>query len=167
MVVPPGNHRDSDLRRTCSVRRKARDPRTPGRTVRSAVTAGGSCIMRVKACILRRCASRFCEVSTMAASHTPGHDRRKRERFDIRYSVTIKGPLGTVSGETKNVSSNGALITCASRELLLPGATLDLTIKHASHSSVETSARVVWSNVRGFRHDSLIRWIGVRFIGRD
>jgi|GEM_PF-3385988 len=31
-----------------SVRRKVRDPRTPGRTAISAVAAGGSCIMRVK-----------------------------------------------------------------------------------------------------------------------
>jgi hypothetical protein len=46
MAVPPGNHRGSDLRRTCSVRRKVRDPRTPGRTARSPVAAGGSCIMR-------------------------------------------------------------------------------------------------------------------------
>ena len=48
MVVPPGNHRGSNLRRTCSVRRKVRDPRTPGRTARSAVVAGGSCVMRVR-----------------------------------------------------------------------------------------------------------------------
>jgi len=48
MVVPPGNRRGSDLRRTCSVRRKVRGPRTPGRTARSAVAAGGSCIIRVR-----------------------------------------------------------------------------------------------------------------------
>jgi len=47
MGVPPGNRRGSDLRRTCSVRRKVRDPRTPGRTARSAVAAGASCITRV------------------------------------------------------------------------------------------------------------------------
>jgi hypothetical protein len=50
MAVPPGNHpaasRDLDLRRTCSVRRKVRDPKTPGRTARSAGAAGGSLIMR-------------------------------------------------------------------------------------------------------------------------
>jgi hypothetical protein len=44
--VPPGNHRSSDLRRTCSVRRKGRDPRTPARTARSAIGAGGLCTMR-------------------------------------------------------------------------------------------------------------------------
>ena len=30
MVVPPRNHKGSDLRRTCVVCRKVRDPRTPG-----------------------------------------------------------------------------------------------------------------------------------------
>jgi len=45
-----------DLRRTCSVRRKVRDPRTPGRTTRSAVGAGGSCIVRPRfhALLVRR-----------------------------------------------------------------------------------------------------------------
>jgi len=46
MVVPPGNRRGLDLRRTVWVRRKVRDPRTPGRTAISAIAAGGSCIMR-------------------------------------------------------------------------------------------------------------------------
>jgi hypothetical protein len=32
MVVPPGNRRVLDLRRTCIVRRRVRHPRTPGRT---------------------------------------------------------------------------------------------------------------------------------------
>jgi hypothetical protein len=48
MGVPPGNRRGPDLRRTCSVRRKVRDPRTPGRTVSSAVAAGGLGIMRAR-----------------------------------------------------------------------------------------------------------------------
>jgi hypothetical protein len=99
----------------------------------------------------------------MTASHTPGHERRKRERFDLRYSVTIKGPLAVVSGETKNISLSGALITCATREPLFPGSTFDLTIKRPSDSSVETSAKVVWSYVAGFHHDSLICRVGVRF----
>ena len=46
MGVPPGNHRGSDLRGTWSVRRKGRDPRTPGRTAIFAVAVGGSCILR-------------------------------------------------------------------------------------------------------------------------
>jgi len=48
MVVPPGNHRGSNVRRTLSVGRKVRAPRTPGRTAISAVAAGGSCIMRAR-----------------------------------------------------------------------------------------------------------------------
>lgn len=117
-----------------------------------------------KGCILRRRASRFCEECTMEASETPNHERRKRERFDIRCSVKIKGPAGTLFGETKNISPSGALITCASTEPLLPGETLELTIKRPSNLSIETSARVVWCSVPGFGRESLICWIGVRFI---
>ena len=48
MAVSPDDHRGSDLRRTFSVRRKAQDPRTPGRTAGSAVAAGVSGIMRAR-----------------------------------------------------------------------------------------------------------------------
>jgi hypothetical protein len=53
MGVPPGNHRGLDLSRTCSVRRKVRDPRTPGRTAIAAVAARGSCVMRAKVPVLK------------------------------------------------------------------------------------------------------------------
>lgn len=49
-----------DLRRTCSVPRKGRGPRTPGRTARSAVAAGGSCIVRASEGGRRRQRLRIC-----------------------------------------------------------------------------------------------------------
>jgi len=115
--------------------------------------------------ILRRRASPFYKVRIMAAIHEHGQEKRKRERFNVRYPVTIKSSQGLISGETKNISPSGALIVCACGGPILPPETLALTIKRASHSSIETSARVVWSNVRGFRQNSLICWIGVRFTG--
>jgi len=45
-----------------SVRRKVRDPRTPGRTARSAVAAGGSCIMRARMGVTRKEKKGFCLV---------------------------------------------------------------------------------------------------------
>jgi hypothetical protein len=101
----------------------------------------------------------------MPAIHTHDHERRNRERFDMRCSVTIKSSQGVLFGETKNISPSGALIECACGDPILPPQALYLTIKRRpdSESSVKTSARVVWSNVRGFRHDSLICWVGVRF----
>jgi hypothetical protein len=103
-------------------------------------------------------------VRTMAAINTHGHERRKRGRFDVRYSVTIKSSQGILSGETKNISPSGALIACACAQPIFPTETLDLTIKRPSDSTIETSARVVWSSVPGFRHDSLLCWVGVRFV---
>jgi hypothetical protein len=119
----------------------------------------------VKTGILGRCASPFHKVRTMAAIHEHDQEKRKRKRFNVKYPVTIKSSQGVISGKTKNISPSGALIECACGDPILPPETLALTIKRSSHSSVETSARVVWSNVRGFRQDSLICWIGVRFIG--
>jgi len=42
MDVPPGNRRGLDPRRTKTVRRRVRHPRTPGRTLISAVVADDS-----------------------------------------------------------------------------------------------------------------------------
>jgi hypothetical protein len=99
----------------------------------------------------------------MADSVTHHHERRKRERFNIRYSVTIKSPQGILSGETRNVGVSGAMITCSSKEPLFPGTTFDLTIHPPSDSPVETSARGVGSSVAEFPHHSLIYWVRVCF----
>jgi hypothetical protein len=52
MAVPPGNHpaapRDSDLRRTCSLRRRVRDPRTPGFQLYSTRRTRGRVICETK-----------------------------------------------------------------------------------------------------------------------
>jgi len=42
MSVPPGNRRGLEPRRTCTVRRRVRHARRPGRTVISVVVAGHS-----------------------------------------------------------------------------------------------------------------------------
>jgi len=46
--VSPGNHRGLDPRRTWTVRRRIRHPRTPGRTLISTVAAGDSWNIRTK-----------------------------------------------------------------------------------------------------------------------
>lgn len=105
------------------------------------------------------------EECALSPNHTNRDERRRHERINLHYSVTIKSPQGILSGETKNISPGGALIICVCREPLLPGEPLDLTIKRSSQSSVETSAKVVWSSIPGFRNDSLVCHIGVRFTG--
>jgi hypothetical protein len=91
------------------------------------------------------------------------HERRRRQRKTLRYLVTIKSSQGVLSGETKNISLSGALIECPCSEPILPPETLHLTFEGADHPYGETSATVVWSSVPGFRHDSLICRVGVRF----
>jgi PilZ domain len=104
------------------------------------------------------------KASTMAESPTHRYERRSRERNNIRYPVTINSSQGILPGETKNISPSGALIACACKELILPPEMLDLTIKRPPDTPVETSARVVWCSVHGFRTDRLICWLGVRFM---
>jgi len=99
----------------------------------------------------------------LSPNHANLGERRRRERINLRYAVTIKSSQGILSGETKNISPGGALIACACGEPLLPGEPLDLTIKRPSQTPVEKSAKVVWCSIPGFRNDSLVCQIGVRF----
>jgi hypothetical protein len=99
----------------------------------------------------------------MLENHAQSSERRRRQRKTLRYSVTIESSQGVLSGETKNISLSGALIECACSEPILPSETLHLTFEGSSRPHGETPARVVWSSVPGFRDDSLICLIGVRF----
>jgi hypothetical protein len=91
------------------------------------------------------------------------YERRRRQRKTIRYPVTIKSSRGVLSGETKNISLSGALIECACSEPIFPPATLHLTFGDTSRPDGETPATVVWCSVPGFRDDSLLCVVGVRF----
>jgi hypothetical protein len=91
------------------------------------------------------------------------YERRGRQRKTLRYPVTIKSSQGVLSGETKNISLSGALIECACGEPILPPETLHLTFEGSSRPHAETPAMVVWCSVPGFRDDSLVCLVGVRF----
>jgi len=100
----------------------------------------------------------------MAEAHTQGQERRERDRFDIRYSVTIRSPRGLVDRETKNMSGTGALTSC--EQPLFLGETCDLILWPPFDSPIETAAKVVWSRLHDVTGKIGVCEAGVHFLQR-
>ncbi|MGB7030514.1 MAG: PilZ domain-containing protein, partial [Syntrophobacteria bacterium] len=76
------------------------------------------------------------------------HDKEKRQRPRARVSwqVTIKSSQGDLSGETLNVTVDGALVLC--REPLEPNDTIEMVMNvPALVSPLIIPARVIHSNI--------------------
>ena len=89
-------------------------------------------------------------------------DRRSRIRFNVRYPVTITTSRGTMEGETKDMSADGASISCP--EPLNPNEPFLLKVEFPTGLSVEVSAEVVWTNIPGPEDEMTARGMGVRFL---
>ena len=94
-------------------------------------------------------------------------DRRKRMRFKVKYPVIMKTAHGTFMGVVKNMNGKGALIHC--RAPVLQSETFVLEVELPNGSSVELSAKVIWTRFPESKEELEMRGMGVRFIweGRD
>jgi hypothetical protein len=90
-----------------------------------------------------------------------GEERRLRPRVEVSWSVTLLTPEGPISGETKDMSMQGAFIYC---EKPLPLAERFVLSVKTPATSMQVMAQVVWSkNYTDARKDEP-RGMGVRFI---
>ena len=92
------------------------------------------------------------------------HDKEKRQRPRARVSwqVTIRSSQGDLSGETLNVTVDGALVLC--REPLEPNDTIEMVMNvPALVSPLRIPARVIHSNICDPEDETLCYEIGVRF----
>jgi len=89
-------------------------------------------------------------------------NRRRFVRHHLECPVTVTTSQGTVSGQAKNLSGDGALICC--QQPLAPRKCMDLTIKFSDGFSMQVPSEVVWS-CRAYAVDekSLYK-MGVRFL---
>ena len=90
-------------------------------------------------------------------------EQRQHPRAEIRWPVTIRPSLGTIKGETLNVSSMGAFIKCCeplnSNEVFI----LDIDVPVLDHP-LKAIAEVVWSNRGGNKNEITQYGMGIRFI---
>ena len=89
-------------------------------------------------------------------------ERRKFIRHNLECPVTVVISQGTISGQAKNLSGDGALICC--QQLLNPRENMDLTIKFSDGFSMEVPSEVVWSYKTNAGDEKNLYKMGVRFL---
>ena len=90
-----------------------------------------------------------------------GREKRIYPRTDIRWPISALTANGTIRGETKNLSIQGAFICCP--EPLCPNERFLLTIKGPS-GSMQVKAQVIWSNICACDDEERPSGMGVRLI---
>jgi hypothetical protein len=75
-------------------------------------------------------------------------ERRKYTQSKESWFITIETPEGSISGETENISSDGAFIRC--EKPLAPNEIFDMVITLPdSGTTLKGRAEVVWSTELG------------------
>lgn len=92
-----------------------------------------------------------------------GIEQRQHPRAEIRWPVTIRPSLGTIKGETLNVSSMGAFIKCCEPLKFNEVFILDIDVPVLDHP-LKAIAEVVWSNRGGNKNEITPYGMGIRFI---
>ena len=88
-------------------------------------------------------------------------EKRTYPRAELRWLVSVITSQGTIRGEIKNISLNGAHI-CGDKALC-PNEIILLTVKGPS-GSMQFIAQVVWSNLCSCDDVKRSSGIGVKFI---
>lgn len=86
-------------------------------------------------------------------------ERRKKTRIQVRWPVKIYTQDGAISGEVRNITSEGVLI-CASEPLTL-NEEYQISIMPPGHSPIGITAKVIWSDFYGLCGNNTPVCIGV------
>ncbi len=89
-------------------------------------------------------------------------NRRKFIRHHLKCPVTVVTSQGTMSGQARNLSGDGALIFC--KQPLNPRESMDLTVKFSDGFSMEVPSEVVWSYKTNADDEKSLYKMGVRFL---
>ena len=89
-------------------------------------------------------------------------EKRLYPRSKVRWPVTMTTSVGTIEGETIDVSGLGAYIQC--QEPLDTSENLVLSVRLPVGSPLRVFAEVVWSNSTGLESGNRPFGMGVRFL---
>jgi hypothetical protein len=86
-------------------------------------------------------------------------ERRKHERVELQWPVTILADYATIEGETVNISLDGVYIRC--EEPLLLNESYRMSILPPNHDAIEILGKVVRSEFYGMGEDNSTFGMGV------
>lgn len=92
-----------------------------------------------------------------------GIEQRQHPRAEIRWPVTIRPSMGTIKGETLNISSMGAFIKCYKPLKFDEVFLLDIDVPTLEHP-LKAIAEVVWSNGDENNNEITPYGMGIRFL---
>jgi hypothetical protein len=90
-----------------------------------------------------------------------GRERRLQPRVEVRWPVTLLTSEGSVQGETRDISMQGAFIYC---DKSLPLSERFVLSVKAPAASMQVMAQVVWASNSSSDKKNEPAGIGVRFI---
>jgi hypothetical protein len=90
-----------------------------------------------------------------------GKERRLQPRVEVRWPVTLLTSEGAISGETRDISMQGAFIYC---EKSIPLSERVVLSVKAPAASMQVMAQVIWADNSIDGNKDEPAGIGVRFI---
>ncbi len=90
---------------------------------------------------------------------TNKEERRKNERVELQWPITILADYATVEGVTINISLDGVYIRC--EEPLLLNESYRMSILPPNHDAIEVLGKVVRSEFYGMGEDNSTFGMGV------
>ena len=88
-------------------------------------------------------------------------DKRLYARSKVEWPVKVITSKGTMEGETRDVSTLGAFISC--HEPLQPKESLLLSVELPTGSPLQVFAEVIWSTISSSENQGRPHGMGVRF----
>ncbi len=93
---------------------------------------------------------------------TNEEERRKNERVELQWPITILADYATVEGVTLNISADGVYIRC--EEPLLLNESYRMSILPPNHDAIEVLGKVVRSEFYGMSEDNSTFGMGVSVV---
>ena len=89
-------------------------------------------------------------------------EKRKHERKEITWPITVSIDHGSIEGETVNISIDGISICCD--DPLPINETIHMTIMPTDHDILEITGKVVWSDFTGIDEKNSVVGMGICFV---
>ncbi len=91
-----------------------------------------------------------------------GDDRRRSERTEIHWPVSVDTGAGRIGGETVNISEHGLAVCCD--EGLPLEEVVKLSIMPPDHRIIEVAGRISWSDLCGIDEQNKPVGLGICFL---
>ena len=88
--------------------------------------------------------------------------RRKQQRIEVRWPITVFTGQGTIEGKTRDIAVNGMHICC--EEALPLNEIFRMSIMPPNHQAIGVTGKVIWSDFYAIDEENTTLGMGVCFV---